>query len=300
MKNKHLNELSSKIFDLEELGLFKEAEDLHNIFIKEAAKKSKKKKNVPNDPALYARCKSEAKRKFEVWPSAYGSAYLVKLYKQRGGTFRKSSSDDNVKTAQYEGSNSNELGQNVAPKTSISPAEDLSPNEGVYSPAISNLETSVKPTVQPTVSQTEIGQYLEKSYKEVIDKAKQLLMSGKLNEAKTLIDAVVKRSVVLNDAQKEALKNHFERIKFTMQDLGNLGTGLTNRAYQEANNLIYSLKRKFNLEDKDLVTNTPSYYLVLNEIKKYQSPIEKPPFTDRVKNNAFSILRQISMDNTKK
>lgn len=294
MKNKHLNELSSKIFDLEELGLFKEAEDLHNIFIKEAAKKSKKKKNVPNDPALYARCKSEAKRKFEVWPSAYGSAYLVKLYKQRGGTFRKSSSDDNVKTAQYEGSNTNASGQNVAPV--IGPAQDSRPDQSVYSPAIPSPETSVETGTDNVLW----SGYLEKSYKEVIERAKELLMAGDKENAKSLIDAVIKGSKELNPAQKEALKNHFERIKFTMQDLGNLGTGLTNRAYQEANNLIYSLKRKFNLEDKDLVTNTPSYYLVLNEIKNYQSPIEKPPFTDRVKNNAFSILRQISMDNTKK
>ena len=52
--------------------------------------KKAKKKNVPNDPALYSRCKSEAKAKFDVWPSAYGSAYLTRLYKSRGGTYRKS------------------------------------------------------------------------------------------------------------------------------------------------------------------------------------------------------------------
>jgi len=37
---------------------------------------------------LYSRVKSEAKKKFK-WPSAYGSAWLVKTYKKRGGTYSK-------------------------------------------------------------------------------------------------------------------------------------------------------------------------------------------------------------------
>ena len=40
----------------------------------------------PKNPALYSRVKSEAKKKFK-WPSAYGSAWLVKTYKKRGGTY---------------------------------------------------------------------------------------------------------------------------------------------------------------------------------------------------------------------
>ena len=54
--------------------------------------KSKKKKkstissNVKNK-ALYARVKAEAKRKFDVYPSAYANAWLVKTYKKRGGTY---------------------------------------------------------------------------------------------------------------------------------------------------------------------------------------------------------------------
>jgi len=46
-------------------------------------------KNVPTNKKLYARVKAEAKRKFDRWPSAYGSAWLVKTYKSRGGTYRK-------------------------------------------------------------------------------------------------------------------------------------------------------------------------------------------------------------------
>jgi|TARA_E500000318_G_scaffold6138_1_gene6093 hypothetical protein len=56
-----------------------------------AAKKkktTKKKKGAkPTNPALYARVKAETKRKFDVYPSAYANAYLVKTYKKRGGGY---------------------------------------------------------------------------------------------------------------------------------------------------------------------------------------------------------------------
>ena len=51
-------------------------------------KKSSKKKAIPTNKALYARVKSEAKRKFDVTPSAYSSAWIVRTYKKRGGKYR--------------------------------------------------------------------------------------------------------------------------------------------------------------------------------------------------------------------
>jgi hypothetical protein len=44
--------------------------------------------NTPAKPALYSRVKSEAKRKFKIFPSAYASAWIVKEYKKRGGTYK--------------------------------------------------------------------------------------------------------------------------------------------------------------------------------------------------------------------
>lgn len=89
--------MSTEILDrLHKIAMFFEdngneqiAEELHNVFVKLSAKKkkSKKKGNRPNDPALYSRCKAEIKRKFDVYPSAYANMSLVKLYKSRGGTY---------------------------------------------------------------------------------------------------------------------------------------------------------------------------------------------------------------------
>jgi len=48
----------------------------------------KASKNVPTNKELYARVKAEAKRKFDVYPSAYANAWLVREYKSRGGTYK--------------------------------------------------------------------------------------------------------------------------------------------------------------------------------------------------------------------
>lgn len=47
-----------------------------------------KSKNVPTDPKLYARVKAAAKKKFDVYPSAYANAWLVQEYKRRGGGYK--------------------------------------------------------------------------------------------------------------------------------------------------------------------------------------------------------------------
>jgi len=46
----------------------------------------------PTNKKLYAKVKAEAKRKFDVWPSAYASSWLVKEYKRRGGKYKGSRS----------------------------------------------------------------------------------------------------------------------------------------------------------------------------------------------------------------
>jgi hypothetical protein len=84
MNDEILNKLHKIAMAFEDNGNEELANELHDVFLKLSAKK---KRNKPNDPALYSRCKSEVKSKFEVWPSAYGSMALTKLYKSRGGTY---------------------------------------------------------------------------------------------------------------------------------------------------------------------------------------------------------------------
>ena len=55
-----------------------------------AKRKTTRKKGspTPTNKALYSRVKAEAKRKFDVYPSAYANAWLVRTYKKRGGRYR--------------------------------------------------------------------------------------------------------------------------------------------------------------------------------------------------------------------
>jgi len=43
--------------------------------------------SVPTNQELYKRVKAEAKRKFDRYPSAYASSWIVKTYKARGGKY---------------------------------------------------------------------------------------------------------------------------------------------------------------------------------------------------------------------
>lgn len=47
----------------------------------------KKPINIPTNPSLYEKVKRQAKNKFNVWPSAYASGWLVQEYKRLGGTY---------------------------------------------------------------------------------------------------------------------------------------------------------------------------------------------------------------------
>lgn len=43
--------------------------------------------STPSNKKLYSRVKSEAKKKFDRFPSAYASAWIVREYKKRGGGY---------------------------------------------------------------------------------------------------------------------------------------------------------------------------------------------------------------------
>jgi len=46
-------------------------------------------KNKPTNPSLWARAKAEAKKKFDVYPSAYANGWAVQWYKKHGGGWKK-------------------------------------------------------------------------------------------------------------------------------------------------------------------------------------------------------------------
>lgn len=55
-------------------------------------KKHITEKNVPTDPDKWAYAKAQAKKKFDVYPSAYANGWASKKYKELGGSWRKEES----------------------------------------------------------------------------------------------------------------------------------------------------------------------------------------------------------------
>lgn len=70
----------------------------------------------PNNKQLYSQVLSEAKRKFKVWPSAYGSMWLTKTYKARGGTYSGEKSE-NKGTTRWQAEQWVNMGDYLAGKT---------------------------------------------------------------------------------------------------------------------------------------------------------------------------------------
>ena len=72
-----MNELNSIIKEvLEEITLVEKL----NLFLE---------KNVPTNPSKWAYYKGQAKKKFDVYPSAYANAWAAKKYKAAGGSWKK-------------------------------------------------------------------------------------------------------------------------------------------------------------------------------------------------------------------
>jgi len=66
-------------------------------------KKKAKKKPKPTNPSLWSRAKSMAKSKFDVYPSAYANAWAAKWYKKKGGGWRMSESNNDIRGRAYDG-----------------------------------------------------------------------------------------------------------------------------------------------------------------------------------------------------
>jgi hypothetical protein len=53
-------------------------------------------KRTPLNKMLYSKLKKKAKHKFDVWPSAYASGWLVQEYKKKGGQYAGTSKNSKL------------------------------------------------------------------------------------------------------------------------------------------------------------------------------------------------------------
>ena len=87
-----LNNLKKLIIEMveEELSL----EERLNLFLE---------KNVPTNPSKWSYYKGQAKKKFDVYPSAYANAWAAKKYKAAGGGWKKEQIGEASMTANLDG-----------------------------------------------------------------------------------------------------------------------------------------------------------------------------------------------------
>ena len=74
--------LGKKIGDLKNESFKREHKLLENLSVLV-------EKNVPTNPSKWSYYKSQAKKKFDVYPSAYANAWAAKQYKAAGGGWKK-------------------------------------------------------------------------------------------------------------------------------------------------------------------------------------------------------------------
>ena len=172
----------SNIF--ENLGYTKEAQVVNEVFVKVAKTKAKKKKNVPTNPSLWSECKAWAKRTFDVYPSAYANGAAAKRYKSKGGTWKKASSEVNLRLAQ---------------------------------------QVTVTPTTSFKVPGGEPEKTIEKNsqliYQRAINQIKNLIVSNNKKDAHQVYSYYF-NGTDLSEAQKVALTNQYQSIldRFTSKD----------------------------------------------------------------------------------
>lgn len=218
----------SNIF--ENLGYTKEAQVVNEVFVKVAKKKAKKKssgKNVPNNPSLWASCKAWAKRTFDVYPSAYANGAAAKRYKSKGGTWRKASSDVNLRLAQE---------VTVTPTTSFTV------------PGGAPEQLNVKVEYNPNAT-----------YPQVINSIKELIVSGQKDKAHEAYSWHYNNNTALNTAQKQVLGEQYtailNRFKGTDQMSNNLAIDLD----KTANGIVAQHINKMKINKSQITRDSQSY-----------------------------------------
>ena len=93
LKEKLRKAIKQELVEYDNLNTQKEdeIEERLNLFLEE---------NTPTNPSKWSYYKSQAKKKFDVYPSAYANAWAAKQYKAAGGGWRKS---ENIEEASMTG-----------------------------------------------------------------------------------------------------------------------------------------------------------------------------------------------------
>lgn len=304
-------------------GNIETVELLHDVFIKISKKKKKSKgKNVPNNPSLWASCQAWAKANYDVHPSAYSNAGAARRYKQKGGTWRKSSVN-NTRLAQEVFQTeaekfpevvqiSDEFYQEIAAKNYDKAKELLEEMRNFninadnpdlknktqqmfsfmtqsYNEALKRRTFKQDPQVlqeQKDIAERDAVRGEENfTYREVIEKLKKYLLEEKFDEAVRYLNGQVTFNPLFENLDTvDALYTQYNRIK----------DSIFNKTNYQAYERFYLLARKF-LERKNLPRDFNNVTLVMkNYMKKASEPYNEQSLSSFVRNSlSLSNPKQI-------
>ena len=95
-KRKMKEDIKLSPADMDKLHKSKEVEKDGQVIKFEEAFKLFTEKNKPTNPSKWSYYKSQAKKKFDVYPSAYANAWAAKQYKAAGGGWKKESVNESI------------------------------------------------------------------------------------------------------------------------------------------------------------------------------------------------------------
>ena len=95
-KRKMKEDIKLSPADMDKLHKNKEVEKDGEVIKFEEAFKLFTEKNTPTNPSKWSYYKSQAKKKFDVYPSAYANAWAAKQYKAAGGGWKKESVNESI------------------------------------------------------------------------------------------------------------------------------------------------------------------------------------------------------------
>lgn len=230
MEKEVLKDLHTLSNIFENLGYAKEAQVVNEVFVKIAKKKAKKKssgKNVPNNPSLWASCQAWAKANYDIHPSAYSNAGAARRYKQKGGTWRKASSDVNLRLAQD---------VTVTPTT-----------------------TETMPGGAPEQLNVKVEYNPNATYPQVINSIKELIVSGQKDKAHEAYSWHYNNNTALNASQKQVLGEQYTAILNRFKGTTPMSNNLAIDLDKTANGIVAQYINRMKINKSQITKDSQSY-----------------------------------------
>lgn len=167
-------------------------------------------KNIPTDPEKWSYYKSQAKKKFDVYPSAYANAWAAKKYKAAGGGWRK----DEVIDIEEENTTSSAGGEYQTPYAFASKKNKKKMVPKYYEPAIvENLLKSINAKINTLneISYKDFKNDNTSTFKQKINTGIKEV-SKQLYEIETTVNRLTKLKTEIGADQQIFLKQTFQRF----------------------------------------------------------------------------------------